>query len=290
MKFRELKKSLTVKAEPIYLVSGEDAFLVERSFKLICDAYLKEPAINLTVFSGQEAESDPDALLSALTSYPFLGEKRIVAVKEYYPKAAELKAVKNYSLYPLETTIFVILNSKPHESLLKLDGVCFVDCAKGDYSLLSGWIQNEGKKAGVSFTQGAINRLIDVCQSDMTKINGEVAKLLAYAYDSKAVAEEDVDLLAVKDEEYNLFKAVDMIARRDKDGAYKILSDMLDGADGQRLYVSLYNHFRRLLYAAIGGGTPMEMAKKLGVQEYAMKKAKEQSMRFSTKRLKKIVD
>ncbi|MBO4323321.1 MAG: DNA polymerase III subunit delta [Clostridia bacterium] len=290
MKFRELKKSLALKAEPIYLVSGEDAFFVEHSFRLICNAYLKEPDINLTVFEGQDVKADPKPLLSALTSYPFLSEKRIVAVKEYYPSAANLKVIKGYFSDPLETTIFVILNSESSDALLKLDGVCFVDCAKGDYTLLSGWIQNEAKKAEVNFTQGAINKLIDACQSDMTKISGETAKLLSYAYDSKIVTEEDVAVLAVKDEEYKLYDVVDMIARRDKDGAYRALSDMLDGGDGQKLYVSLYNHFRRLLYAAIGGGTPAEMAKYLKVKEYAMKKAKEQSARFSTKRLKAIVD
>ena len=290
MKFKELKKSLTLKVEPIYLVSGEDAFFLERSFSLISDACLKEPSINLTVFGGEEVKENAENFLRALTSYPFLSEKRVVAVKEYYPTQSEFKEIKGYFSSPMETTVLIVLNSSPSEILSKQTGVCFVDCSKGDYSLLSGWITHEAKKYEVSFTQGAINRLIDACNSDMTKISRETEKLIAYAEESKQVTEDDVFLLTVKDEEYKLYEAVDLIAKKDKDRAYRILSDMIEGGDGQRLFVALYNHFRRLLYASIGGGTSGDIAKSLKVKEYAMRKAKEQSTRFSPKRLKTIVE
>ena len=290
MKFKELKKSLAEKAEAIYLVSGEDAFFVEHSFKLICDAYLKEPSINLTVFNGQEVIDDPSPLISALYSYPFLGEKRIVAAKEFYPSAAALKELKGYFDDPMSSTIFVILNSSNSDALAKLNNVTVVDCAKGDYTLLSGWINYEAKKAGVAFEQSAVNRLIDACQSDMTKISAETGKLIAYAAEAKVVTDDDVMKLCVKDDEYKLYEVVDLISRKDKDKAFSVLYDMLSGSDAQRLYVSLYNHFRRLLYAAIGGVTAQEMAKSLKVKEYAVRKAKEQAMKFSVKRLKEIVD
>ena len=290
MKIQELKGSLALKAEPIYLVSGEDAFFIEQAFVAICSAYLKEPEINLTAFSGEELKDNADALFTALTSYPFLSDKRIVAVREYYPTATELKALKSYSQNPLETTILVVMNREKSEQFLKLDGVCFVDCSKGDYTLLSSIIEKETKSAGVTITKPAVNRLIDACLSDMTKINSELSKLIAYAGEGREITEDDVFALSVKDEEYKLYEVVDLISRRDKDRAFKILSDMLSGADAQRLYSALYNHFRRLLYASIGGATTAEIAKSLGVKEYAVKKAKEQSARFSPKRLKAIVD
>ncbi len=290
MKFKELKKSLAEKAEAIYLVSGEDAFFVEHSFKLICDAYLKEPSINLTVFSGQDIKDNVAPLLSALYSYPFLGDKRIVAAKEFYPSASALKQMKGYFDDPMPSTIFVILNSAPSETLAKQPGVTLVDCAKGDFSLLSGWIVYEGKKSGVTFTQSAVNRLIDACSYDMTRISAETGKLVAFALDTKTVTEDDVMKLCPSGDDYKLYEVVDLISKKDKDRAFSVLYDMLSGSDAQRLYSSLYNHFRRLLYAAIGGASAQETAKALKVKDYAIKKAKEQSMKFSVKRLKEIVD
>ncbi len=290
MKFKDLKKSLALKAEPIYLVSGEDAFFVERSYKLIVDACVKEPDFNLTVFDGSDLKDNTETLINALMSYPFLSDKRVVAVKEYYPLAREIAELKGYFENPLESTVFVILNTQKSDNLSKQKNVCVVDCSKGDYSLLSGWILNEAKKAGVTFAQSAVNRLIDYCQSDMTKISGETEKLIAYAADSGEVSEEDVFKICVKEEEFELFEAVDCIAFKRYDKAYEILTDMLQSVgDGQKLFAALYGYFRRLFYVSVSNMSLSDMAKSLKVQEYAVKKAKEQSKYFSPKRLKEIV-
>ena len=89
MKFKELKRSLIDGVERIYLVTGDDAFFVAHSVKLICDKCLSQPELNLTNFDGQDVKGNPDKLISALVSYPFMSEKRVVIVKEYYPLAAE---------------------------------------------------------------------------------------------------------------------------------------------------------------------------------------------------------
>ena len=54
MKFRELKKSLAEGVKPIYLITGEDSFFIERSIALICNACLAQPDLNLTRFDGKE--------------------------------------------------------------------------------------------------------------------------------------------------------------------------------------------------------------------------------------------
>ncbi len=290
MKFKDLKKSLTIKVEPIYLVSGEDAFFVERSYKLITDVCVKEPDLNLTVFDGSALKDKPETLISALMSYPFMSDKRVVAVKEYYPTSKELNELKGYFEDPLESTVFIILNSQKSETIAKQKNVCFVDCSKGDYSLLSSWILNETKKAGVTIQQSAVNRLIDYCQSDMTKISGETEKLIAFALGGGEIREEDVFTICVKEEEFKLYEAVDHIAFKRYEKAYEVLTEMLQNAgDGQKLFSALYGYFRRLFYVSVSSLSLQEMAGALKVQEYAVKKAKEQSRSFSPKRLKEII-
>ena len=66
---------------------------------------------------------------------------------------------------------------------------------------------------------------------------------------------------------------------------------MLDSSgDGQKLFVSLYYHFRKLLFASVSSESDGALAAHLGIKEYAVKKAREQARRFSTKRLKAVVD
>ena len=293
MKFKELKKSLTEKVEPIYLVYGEDAFFVERSLKLICDACLKEPDINLTVFEGAEIKGNAEKLVSALTCYPFLSEKRVVVAKDYYPLAADAAKLKKYCEEPMPTTVFVVLSPAGCETIAKMKNVATVDCSKGDFRLLSGWIINELKKSGIVIGESALTALIDYCKYDMTRINGETMKLAAYCADSKIVEKEDVDALCVKETDYQLYEVVDFIASGNCDKAYLVMADMLAGSgDGQRLFVSLYNHFRRLLYVSLArqSMTDEEIAKILKIKEYAVKKTREQARRFSPVRLKAVTD
>lgn len=290
MKFRELKRSLSNGVEKIYLVSGEDAYFVSYSVKLICDRCLSEPDLNLTVFDGQEVKGNPDKLTSALVSYPFMSEKRVVVVKEYYPLAADIKALASYFADPCETTVLIICDSQPSENLAKQKNVTFVDCAKGDALLLTGWISNRVRGAGGSISSVAAEKLIDFCDRDMTRINGETEKLIAYAAGGQ-VNEADVDALCVKDTDYKLYEVVDFIASRRYEKAYESFTEMLESAgDGQKLFVSLYYHFRKLLFAALSSESDAVLAGYLGIKEYAVKKAREQARRFTPKRLKAAMD
>ena len=176
MKFRELKKSLAEGVKPIYLITGEDSFFIERSIALICNACLAQPDLNLTRFDGKEIKGETEKLVSALLSYPFMSEKRVVLVKEYYPLAQDLKKLASYFSSPCDTTVFLIADSSPCEGIAKQSNVTVVDCAKGEISLLAGWIRARAGKDGVSFDDRAIGLLIDYCQSDMTRIAGETRK------------------------------------------------------------------------------------------------------------------
>ena len=291
MKFKELKKSLINGAEKIYLVNGEDAFFITYSVKLICDKYLSQPDLNLTVFEGTEVKGNPDKLLSALVSYPFMSEKRIVVVKEYYPLAQDIKALTGYFSDPCETTILIICNQSPSENIAKQKNVTTVDCSKGDLLLLSGWISSKAKSAGLTVSNLAVNKIIDYCCYDMTRINGETEKLISYALGKSQITEADVDALCVKETDYKLYEVVDFIASRRYDRAYESFTEMLDSAgDGQKLFVSLYYHFRKLFYVSVSNESDKALSEYLGIKEFAVKKAREQARRFSPKRLKAVTD
>ena len=291
MKFKELKKSLINGAEKIYLVTGEDAFFITYSVKLICDKYLSQPDLNLTVFEGTEVKGNPDKLLSALVSYPFMSEKRIVVIKEYYPLAQDIKALAGYFSDPCETTILIICNQSPSDNIAKQKNVTLVDCAKGDSLLISAWINNKVKSEGLTVSNQAMTKLMDFCDYDMTRINGETEKLISYAAGSGEIKEADVETLCVKEADYKLYEVVDFIASRRYEKAYETFTEMLESAgDGQKLFVSLYYHFRKLLFAALSDESNAALASYLGIKEYAVKKAREQAAKFTPKRLKAVVD
>ena len=291
MKFRELKKSLTSQIMPIYLVMGDDAFLLDRASRLIVDACNVDESLNLTKYEGLEVKGDSEKLISALTSYPFMGDKRVVLVKEYYPLSADVKALKSYFDNPCETTVLIIVNLSASDNIQKLQNVTVVDCAKGDNDLASIWIKSEVKNAGITISQRAIDKIIDYCYADMTKINGEVQKLIAFALNKGQIEECDVENLCVKEMDYQMYEVVEFIANKKYEQAYSCLLEMMTASgDGQKLFVSLYYYFRRLLHSAISTLSDAEVAKHLKIKEYAVKMSRRQAKSFSVKRLKEIVD
>ena len=220
-----------------------------------------------------------------------MSEKRAVVVKEYYPNAQDLKALSGYFENPNETTMLIFCNSAPSENIAKQKNVTTVDCSKGDLLLLSGWISSKAKSAGLTVSNLAVNKIIDYCCYDMTRINGETEKLISYALGKSQITEADVDALCVKETDYKLYEVVDFIASRRYDRAYESFTEMLDSAgDGQKLFVSLYYHFRKLFYVSVSNESDKALSEYLGIKEFAVKKAREQARRFSPKRLKAVTD
>ena len=291
MRFRELKKSLIDNVAPIYLACGDDALFVENAARLIIERYVKMPEINLTRFESSVIKEDFDAFNSALFSCPFMSEKRVVLLKEFYPAAAEINKMKPYFDKPCDSTVLVICNVSASESLKKLPNVTFVDCSKGDEALIKAWIKNRASKENLTVTDGAIKTITDYCAFDMTRINGETEKLIAYCLTKGQISEDDVAAICVKETDYRLYEIVEFIANKNYDKAYSSFMEAMNASqDGQKLFVSLYYYFRRLLYASLSSASNAEIADALGVKEYAITMAKRQAKAFSPKRLLNVVD
>ena len=293
MKFKDLKKSLSETLERIYLVEGEDAFLRDTAVRLIKQKALQEPDLNLTNLNGQDIKADPEQLLTATESYPFLSERRYVVLRDYYPNATELKnkAIKKVFLDPSETTVLIIVNEQKCENLKKLDTVTFVDCYKAEEDVIVSYLKRRALDEGVLITNGAIKLVLEYSNMDMTRISGEIEKLITFVGKNAEITEETVDLLVSKSQDFQVYELTEAIGKRDYGKSFEILSELLNkNQDKQRLFISVYYHFRRLLHVAVSGATNQELATALETKDFVIKKAREQAKRFTPKRLKQICD
>lgn len=293
MRFQQLKKSLIASCDPIYLVEGDDSFLRDRAVALIKDKYLDNPELNYVQYDGGEVNSKTDEIIMALNSYPFLSPKRIVLIRDYYPTAADAKSSKliKYLDNPCADSILVIANSAKNDVLKKGKFVTFVDCNKGDIDLINLWVKSTAKASGLSIKVNVCELLSDYCQGDMTKISGETQKLISYCDGKGEITEDDIKTIVTKDADFQIYEVVENIAKGKRESAYEGILDMLDkNTDKQRLFVAVYNHFRRLLFCSISNLSSADLAQNLGIKEYAVTKIKQQSKLFTPKRLKHIVE
>ncbi len=290
MKYTEFKNGLEDgKAFSVYLFEGEDAFFRERGLTLLKNKFVSEPSLNYVVL---EDDVSLDTLLSSLEGFPFLSEKRLTCVREFYPKQEFFK--KGFASYlenPSEQSILAILNEKPCDALKKYPCVEVVDCSKADYTLLVRWIKAQCEKQGIKIEAETAKNLCDYCLCDMTRIETEVNKLCAYVLEEKVITQNDIDTLVSRDTEYKIYQMTDYIATKKFDLALAVITEMLGkGEASQVILVSIYNYFRKLLHAAISGLSEKELAIELNVKEFAARKIKQQSSVFKKRALKMAVD
>lgn len=291
MKFQDLKNSLQEQIFPIYLIEGEDAFFRNRAVALIKEACLSEPDFNYTRFLGNEIKGQYDELLSAVRSFPFMSEKRVVEVIDFNPTATDLKdkALLEYLKNPEDTTVLIIVNKEKCESLKKLSSVTVVDCQKAGEEVITKYIRAKMTKANLIISTSVCKKIIEYCLSDMSKIDGEINKLIDYCSGRVEVTEKDVEKIVSKDLEYKIFEIVQLVAKRNFDGVYKFINEITSLAEKQQFLVSLYYQFRRMFYASVTKGEPSVVADVLGEKQYSIIKARELASLFSSKRLKEIM-
>lgn len=293
MKFKDLKATLKNGVSPVYLIEGADAYLRESAFNSILSAAITNVEFNLDEFSGQDVKIRPDEIYAAFLSYPFLSDKRLVKINEFYPTASDLKGAMLKKLLNEEndTTVLVIVNEKACAALKKQPRVTLVDCGRLDDALIAKWIMKRALLSKTAIDQSAANLLIEYTLGDMTRVSTETEKLIAYAGENGVIDEKAVEAVAIKDVDYEVYELTECIALKNSGKAFEILKAMFDkNEDKQRLFTAIFYHIRRLFYSSISAASTAELASTLGVHEYAVIKAKQQAKRFKVKRLKRIMD
>lgn len=297
MKFKELKKSLSEKIYPCYILvpesNYEDLFLKSSCVSNITKAVVKNyPELNLNVFSTENL--DVNLLINCLNTLPFLNDNRLVIIKEFDVKKNEklIESLKKYLEKPSNSTILVIDEkiSSIFSSLEKCENVCVVDCSRVEFPILKAYVENQCKINNILIEEKAIMKLVEFTNSDMNKLSFEINKLINLKKEAKEISILDIEENVTKSLEYQIFELTNALMRKESDKALYIIDDIIKGKKNTTSLLSLIaNHFRRMFYVKINGANE-ETAKYLGVKPFALKKIEEQSKGFMTIKLKEILE
>ncbi len=265
------------------LIEGDDDLLKNLAIKKLKNQY------NIDDLDYLELNEDItlDLIESSLEPVPFFSEKRLIVLNEYYPKTKEQKALASLiEKYNNASSILVFCNRDKNDTLKKLD-VDFVDCNKCE-SFLIKYCLDIFSKEKVKIEKEVISKIIDFCSCEAFKVEAECKKLIGFCLDKKEVTAKDVENIVNKDLDYKIYELTDYIAKKQQQKAYQIINDMLGkGEPEHKLFVTIYNHFKRLFYCKLNSNA-VELAEVLGIKEYAVKKAMETANRFTAVTLKDI--
>ena len=290
LKFSEFEYGLTNgKQFPIYILVGDDAYFRERGLALLKERFLSEPSLNLVKFDGKNC--DEKEVLASLSMYPFLSEKRITIVEEFYPVKETLASLKEYLKSPSEFGLLIISNQKDFAGSKNLDKACVVECVKAEVPTIVRWIREKCVQHDIEIEYETAKKIAENCLCDMTKISNEVEKLISYAIDDKKITNDTVELLVSRDTDFKIYQMTESVAKKDFDSAIDIIDDLLKKDDNSIGIISgIHKHFRRLLHTAISGINNEELSTYFGIKEFAVEKLRNQAKKFKVKSLKRAVD
>lgn len=290
MNFVQFKNEIINKKEYFcYLLVGEDAFFRRRALEMIKNAFLSEPDLNLANFEGDNL--DLSALIASVSSYPFMSQKRVTVISEFYPDKNALKTFKEIISSPITSSVLVINNSKEFDGFKNLGEVCAVSCVKQDMATLVKWIKATFSAHDISIDGERASMLVDFCLSDMQRIENETNKIIDYVGKGAVVTEDVIKDIVYKDSEYKIYQMTDYVAQKKYQEAYAVILDLTArGETSQKIMVSVNKFYRRLFFLAIGNKTVKEFADIFSVKEYAITKNLTLAKKFKKISLKKAID
>ena len=286
-------------AKLIYLFEGEEVYFHEKGEQILKSKFVQDKTLDYIAFDGSALKGDKlKALTDAWNCFPFISQKRMVKVTEFYPTEKEYDGyLKTMFENPPKDAILFIVNTGKGKTggaaLAKCKTVTFVDCSRSDEETIKKWIYLTCKKAGVYADGITCGKIASFCILDMARISNETEKLLAYcqATGKDRLTDEMVEELVYPDAEYKIYELANALSRKNYAAFMKIVKDLSTrGFNETSLLSSLASYFKGLYETSVCEGSDKEVALALGIKEYAAKKNREQAAKFSKTALLKLYE
>ncbi len=274
---------------PVYLLYGEEEFLVERRAKLLMRSALGEsdPSFNLDLFRGSEQKAEE--ITVAANAFPFMGEKRVVYVRES-DGLLKQPALAQYVQNPSRDTVLILCAGvlKPGKSKSRKSASSSIDipaflteqdrskdplgCAV-EYKALKDiaaqqWIVHEIEQGGKTISPEACTIFHALKGNAARELSSEIEKLILAVAERDTIEVDDVYENLGASRQYNVFELSTAIFERDGRRAQEILQHLLATEEPLMIVNMLFRQLLllwRIRSYRFSGRTTDEDARSLGL-------------------------
>lgn len=206
---------------PVYILHGDEGFYVDRLTAMF-ENLVPENERDFNLFTFYAPETGAARIISACRSFPMMGERQVVIVKEAQAsQATEINKLSGYLASPSNTTVLVICfrgaEAKGKDLMASAKkGGAVVYASKRVYdSKLPTVIQGFIKEKGLNIEPKAITMLGDYIGTDLSRLYGEIDKLSLVLGKGAMVTPEAIERNIGISKDYNNFELVSAVAARD---------------------------------------------------------------------------
>ena len=305
-----LEKELKVgNLSSIYLLYGEELFLLENSLKRIKNIFGEcVKGINYINID----ETNYTELIQDIETPAFGYEKKLIIArntgllkKDGKRKNVELEKSREKLIEYINKNIdiikesvvlvFVEENADTKKELYKVIDKNGVVC-NFEYQKpiqLEKRIKAICNGYEVKIDDGTLRYFIECCGTNMQDLINEIRKLIEYAGKGGKILKEDIDELSIKKLESVIFDLTDSLGKKSTSKALQVLKNLVYAKEPlQKILITLYNHFKKIYFTKLALKYKKDIISSLDLkpnQTFLVNKYKQQAGYFTEYELKQIL-
>jgi len=277
------------KIEPVYLLYGNENYLIENSLKQITERLISKEVrdFNYDLLYGEEVTGE--VIINIATSFPMMTQRRLVIVKHVdrlndAGKHLLLRYVEN----PAPQTVLVLVSNrndlkKFHKDILKKAvGVQFKSLT--EVKILQ-WIFSNVRERGKEISPEAAQLVLSRMGRSLQDIANEIDKLVQYAKNQIQITEETVEKVVGISRTFNIFEVWDSLGEKKFTRSVAIIRRMLEVGDSPIYMVTmLTSYFSKLTMVKAlqkKGASAKEIATQTHTPPYFVNKYIAQAKKYS---------
>lgn len=264
---------------PVYLICGEDALKRDTVMKRLRArlSALGDLSFNSDEFSGETAIGAD--IVSACNTVPFASPVRLVEVRAADKlKKADSEELVAYLDSPAETTVLALIaeklakNTRLYKAVAKHGKTAVIDCAPLKRFELPKAVRAMAVGHGVTLTEGAAVKLVDLVGEDTVHLDSELKKIALAHRGTDAVNEHEIVAMVSRTAEVKPWEFVDAFAARDARKCLLYLGRM-DSVSPHALLAMCTTRLRELVCARAlaDRGNPRGVAAALKMPDWRVK-------------------
>ncbi|WP_437791377.1 DNA polymerase III subunit delta [Sorangium sp. So ce693] len=300
-----LKEAATGALRPVYLVLGEERWLVDRVVSAIREAAAKGGIAGFNEDKFTAGDAPIESILGAARMLPMMGPRRFVLVRgvDRWEKKDEgddgegddergasgasgkrgvskqlspLDALAEYTKAPSPSAVLVLVATKLHGQRRLVTaakkGDFLVGCEALNRRALPGFIATVAREKGNPIAPDVADQLAELAGPELGYVVDALERLSLYVGAKQPITEDAIAQVVIRVRQSTVWELIDALGKRRLDRALAALADAYDPRDGGlRLLGAVSWSVRQMVKfesALAGGASQAEAAQRAGVAPF----------------------
>lgn len=280
----------------VYFLYGSETYLKKYYKKSLTTAIIGEDTMNYSYFEGKDI--DIGAVREIAETLPFFAERRLIVIENSNLCKSGGDELADYIKKIPPHAYFIVIEGEVDKrtklfKALSSQGVA-VEMAPLTGDKQEVWIAGLFKKYGKKITQRDIRYLVSVAGDDMVNLQSEIEKLVNLVGDRDVVDSKDIDDIVTRQIGDNIFKMIEAMGNRNRNEALGYYNELLQRREAPFKILALvgreFNQLYQIKELLELKNQPPEIASKVKIPPYYIKKYIDQSRKFSKDYLRSALE